>query len=216
MSSPGVGAHTHSFGMCRGQDEHRSSALSNVFMALLDSHSAEAKTRPQWTDFCERYIQHGHTATDCRETLLCTTCNEAHATRDCTRSEENAITIYADEPIKSDDGINRDALASFSGYDNSGKHVKIRRAARAARQPPPLASTASKNAFKALSRKIREDPNEYEPEDSGGIPVVGQVAPSTEPEPEVTDGIPVVEQVAPPTEPKSATLDANEVAVEVG
>lgn len=26
-----------------GQDEHRSSALSNVFMALLDSHSAEAK-----------------------------------------------------------------------------------------------------------------------------------------------------------------------------
>ncbi|KAL6413749.1 uncharacterized protein AUP68_03276 [Ilyonectria robusta] len=122
-------------------------------------------------------------------------CNEAHATRHCTRSEENATTIYADEPIKSDDRINRDALASFGGYDNSGKRVKIRRAARAARQRPPSASTASKNAFKALSRKIREDPNEYEPEDSGGIPVV--------------------EQVAPPTEPKSATLDANEVAVEV-
>ncbi|KAF4443427.1 hypothetical protein FACUT_1351 [Fusarium acutatum] len=67
---------------------------------------------------CEDCCQPGHLATDCRFQPECVRCDGAsHATRNCPRAEENAISTSASEPITADDSIHTIREDAFAKPD---------------------------------------------------------------------------------------------------
>ncbi|KAF4460376.1 MFS monocarboxylate transporter [Fusarium albosuccineum] len=83
---------------------------------MVDRHSlidhSEFKIKTKWDKMCDKCIQPGHVASQCTFNPKCQTCEGArHATRHCPKSREDAISVYADEPVGADDGIDRDCLA---------------------------------------------------------------------------------------------------------
>ncbi|KAJ3525053.1 hypothetical protein NM208_g11809 [Fusarium decemcellulare] len=91
--------------------------------SIIDQPKQCIKTR--WNNMCDNCIQPGHTASICTFKPKCKTCNgDTHATRHCPKSWEDAIWLHADEPVKADDGINRDCFADNSAHVNVGKRVK--------------------------------------------------------------------------------------------
>ncbi|KAF5005856.1 hypothetical protein FDECE_7730 [Fusarium decemcellulare] len=92
------------------------STFKSLIKYLVDRNSlidhSKLKIRTKWDKMCGNCIQPGHTASVCPFKPECQTCEGArHATRHCPKSREDAISVYADEPVRADDGIGRDCLA---------------------------------------------------------------------------------------------------------
>ncbi|KAF5703994.1 hypothetical protein FMUND_12753 [Fusarium mundagurra] len=95
-------------------------------------------------------------------TAACVRCDGApHATRNCPRAEEDAISTSASEPITAEDGIQRDVLnpprVNFSDSKRSKKNSTTREEAFAKPDKHQDAMRkAYRNALQAL-RKVRKD-----------------------------------------------------------
>ncbi|KAI1009130.1 hypothetical protein LB504_003586, partial [Fusarium proliferatum] len=104
----------------------------------------------------------GHIATERKFEPKCVRCGGAsHATRNCPRAEEDAISTSASEPITADDGIQRDVLnpprVNFSDSKRSKKNSTTREEAFA---KPDKHKDAMRKAFRNAMqglRKVKKD-----------------------------------------------------------
>ncbi|KAF5575691.1 hypothetical protein FPCIR_13022 [Fusarium pseudocircinatum] len=116
------------------------------------------KDRYRWYMMPQNCCQPGHLATDCRFKPKCARCDGApHATRNCPRAEEDAISTSASEPITAEDGIQRDVLnppwVNFSNSKRSKKNTAIREDAFA--KPDKHKDTMRKD-FRQAMRGLRD------------------------------------------------------------
>ncbi|KAK7398570.1 hypothetical protein QQX98_012048 [Neonectria punicea] len=149
-----------------GTDENmRGSAPFKDLLTWLEAREAvvsmgTAKSRPQWTMFCKRCIQPGHIELHCTVALACSFCDGAsHATRNCPVAGNNAVSVYVEERIMADDGVQRNALIRTGIGKQEGKRVKKRKAGRADARKPPTAETDSHSAYKSAARQLHESSN---------------------------------------------------------
>ncbi|KAJ3527096.1 hypothetical protein NM208_g10874 [Fusarium decemcellulare] len=111
----------------------------------------------------------------------CQTCDGAqHATRHCPKSQEDAISEYADEAITANDLIIRNCLVENSVHTDGGKRVKKNKATRARElaMPPtaksnanlqPLNSlTARTTAWLLMSKRVENDESVVKVDTRGG------------------------------------------------
>jgi hypothetical protein len=86
--------------------------LSHLVEYCEDRDAAiDLKHSCYWDLMCPHCCQPGHMAKDCTFQPKCARCDGAqHATRNCPRNAEDAISVSAAEPITAYDGIERDAM----------------------------------------------------------------------------------------------------------
>ncbi|KAG9502798.1 hypothetical protein J7337_005632 [Fusarium musae] len=133
-------------------------------VAFLEERNAVISLRGccRWCLMCQNCCKTGHLATDCKFKPKCVRCDGApHATRNCPRTEEDAISASASEPITAEDGIQRDVLnpprVNFSDSRRSKKNSASREEAFAkSNKHQDAVRKAYRNALQAL-RKVRKD-----------------------------------------------------------
>ncbi|KAF5639095.1 hypothetical protein F25303_7461 [Fusarium sp. NRRL 25303] len=132
----------------------------NHLVAFLEERSAviNLRDRCRWYFMCKNCCQPGHIATECKFKPKCVRCDEAsHATRNCPRVEEGAISTSASETITADDGIQRDVLkppcANFSDSKRSKKNSTTCEEAFA---KPNKHKNAMRKAFRNAMRGLRK------------------------------------------------------------
>ncbi|RBR09021.1 hypothetical protein FVER53590_25785 [Fusarium verticillioides] len=133
-------------------------------VAFLEERNAviSLRGRCRWYLMCQNCCKTGHLATDCKFKPKCVRCDGApHATRNCPRAEEDAISASASEPITAEDGIQRDVLnpprVNFSDSRRSKKNSASREEAFAkSNKHQDAVRKAYRNALQAL-RKVRKD-----------------------------------------------------------
>ncbi|KAF5559870.1 hypothetical protein FNAPI_4512 [Fusarium napiforme] len=104
----------------------------NHLVDFLEERSAAINIRDRchWYLMCQNCCQPG-LIIDCKFKPKCVGCDGApHATRNCPRAEEDAISTSASEPITAEDGIQRDVLnpprVNFSDSRRSKKNSASR------------------------------------------------------------------------------------------
>ncbi|KAF5615140.1 hypothetical protein F52700_13529 [Fusarium sp. NRRL 52700] len=136
----------------------------NYLVAFLEERSAviNLRDRCHWYLMCQNCCQPGHLATNCKFKPKCVRYDGApHATRNCPRAEEDAISTSASEPITAEDGIQRDVLnpprVNFSDSKRSKKNSASREKAFAKpNKHQDAMRKACRNALQAI-RKVRKD-----------------------------------------------------------
>ncbi|KAF5546057.1 hypothetical protein FPHYL_10580 [Fusarium phyllophilum] len=142
-------------------------------VAFLEERSAaiHLRDRCRWYLMCQNCCQPGHLATDCKFKPKCARCDGAsHATRNCPRAEEDAISTSASEPITADDGIHTTREEAFAWPD---KHKDAMRKAYC-------------NAMRGL-RKVKKDQDVNDVGTNGLGPVVDDGPDDGSPDEEAPD-----------------------------
>ncbi|RKL27005.1 hypothetical protein BFJ72_g13439 [Fusarium proliferatum] len=108
--------------------------------------------------FTEERSAPGHIAIECKFKPKCVRCDgESHATCNCPRVDEDAISTSVSEPITADDGIQRDVLnpprVNFSDSKRSKKNSTTREEAFA---KPDKHKDAMRKAFRNAMRGLRK------------------------------------------------------------
>ncbi|KAG4264370.1 hypothetical protein FPRO06_05554 [Fusarium proliferatum] len=116
------------------------------------------RDRCRWYFMCKNCCQPGHIAIECKFKPKCVRCDgESHATRNCPRVDEDAISTSVSEPITADDGIQRDVLnpprVNFSDSKRSKKNSTTREEAFA---KPDKHKDAMRKAFRNAMRGLRK------------------------------------------------------------
>ncbi|CVK92794.1 uncharacterized protein FMAN_07636 [Fusarium mangiferae] len=142
----------------------------NHLVAFLEERSAviDLRDRCRWYFMCKNCCQPGHIATECKFKPKCVRCDGAsHATRNCPRAEEDAISTSASEPITADDGIQRDVLnpprVNFSDSKRSKKNSTTREEAFAR---PDKHKDAMRKAFRNAMRGLRKVKKDQDVQDA--------------------------------------------------
>jgi hypothetical protein len=133
--------------------------LNHLVEYCKDRHAAiDLKHRCHWDLMCPHCCQPGHMAKDCTFQPTCARCNGAqHATRNCPRNAEDAISVSAAEPITANDGIERDAMNPPVKISNS-KRAKVNKEAREGRFAKPQTQKAARvKGFRDAIKKSRKE-----------------------------------------------------------
>ncbi|CZR43050.1 uncharacterized protein FPRO_08034 [Fusarium proliferatum ET1] len=132
----------------------------NHLIAFTEERSAviNLRDRCRWYFMCKNCCQPGHIAIECKFKPKCVRCDgESHATRNCPRVDEDAISTSVSEPITADDGIQRDVLnpprVNFSDSKRSKKNSTTREEAFA---KPDKHKDAMRKAFRNAMRGLRK------------------------------------------------------------
>ncbi|KAF5581358.1 hypothetical protein FPANT_8971 [Fusarium pseudoanthophilum] len=143
----------------------------NHIVAFLEERSAviNLRGRCHWDLMCQNCCQPGHFATNCKFKPKCVRCDGApHATRNCPRAEEDAISTSTSEPITAGDGIQRNVLnpprVNFSDPKRSKKNSTTREEAFA---KPNKQQDAMRKAYRDALYALRKARKDQDVEDLG-------------------------------------------------